>query len=157
MTTNNTNINMILIFSTILTINAEAKNLIENNMKIANGKFEVELIPQEDSQAPVGRFLINKKYTGDLIGKGIGQMISKRTESGASVYSAIEEFKGSLQHKKGSFTLFHNGYMSKNHQTLKIIIVEGSGTLELQGLSGTLIIKQEKGVHKYQLEYTLQE
>ena len=47
----------------------------------ATGIFEVNLDPQNDENAPAGRMIIDKKYSGALVGKGIGQMISKRTET----------------------------------------------------------------------------
>ena len=62
----------------------------------ANGSFDVIMEPQQDSDAPVGRMLIKKQYSGGLSGSGIGQMLSKRTESGTAVYLALEEFEGSL-------------------------------------------------------------
>ena len=81
-------------------------------------------------------------------------MISKRTESGAAVYSAIEEFEGSLNCKTGAFTLFHTGFMSATKQELKVIIVEGSGSGKLKGIQGELSITQENGVHNYVLKYS---
>ena len=77
----------------------------------ANGTFEVQLTPQEDAEAPVGRMLIKKSYVGDMSGSGVGQMISKRIEDGAAVYFAIEEFSGTVMGKSGGFTLLHKGYM----------------------------------------------
>lgn len=119
----------------------------------ATGKFEVSLEPQNDGIAPAGRMIINKKYSGALIGVGVGQMISKRTESGTAVYSAIEEFEGSINGKTGGFTLIHFGQMSAQGQTLDVTIVSGSGTGELQGISGALEIIQEDKEHKYVLNY----
>ena len=119
------------------------------------GTFEVQLEPQKDERAPVGRMLITKKYTGGLVGSGIGQMISKRTENGVAVYSAIEEFEGSLNGKEGAFTLIHQGYMSSTSQSLDVQILEGSGAGELQGISGELFIIPKEGGHDYELKYTL--
>lgn len=99
--------------------------------------------------------IIHKKYSGDLEGIGIGQMLSKRTENGASAYSAIEEFKGSLAGKTGSFTLVHNGYMSTGIQSLEVKILEGSGKGELEDISGSFQIIQDEGKHKYVLTYEL--
>lgn len=92
-------------------------------------------------------------YSGGMQGS-IGQMISKRTAGGA-VYSAIEEFSGTVDGKQGGFTLFHTGVMSASGQTLNITIVEGSGTGELNSISGSLSIKQENGQHYYELDYKL--
>mgnify|MGYP000008787544 CR=1 FL=1 len=122
---------------------------------VLNGTFEVRLDPQQDGSAPAGRMIIDKTYSGGLVGTGIGQMLSKRTDNGASVYSAIEEFEGSVDGKAGTFTLFHNGIMSSEIHELKIIVVEGSATGELEGLTGELSITQEEGVHHYTFTYDI--
>ena len=121
----------------------------------ATGIFEVNLDPQNDENAPAGRMIIDKKYSGALVGKGIGQMISKRTETGSAIYSAIEEFEGSLDGKKGAFTLVHYGEMSATGQKLEVNIVADSGLGELENISGSLKIIQEDKMHKYVLNYKL--
>ncbi len=121
----------------------------------AKGTFQVILTPQVDDGFPAGRMLIDKKYEGDLDGRGIGQMISKRTGSGAAVYYAIEEFSGSVRGKSGSFTLIHRGYMSKESQSLEVEILEGSGSGELEGIKGSMMIIQEANSHAYDFNYEL--
>lgn len=121
----------------------------------ATGRFAITLTPQLEDDAPAGRMLINKVYSGGIQGSGVGQMISKRTAGGAAVYSAIEEFSGTIAGKQGGFTLFHTGFMSATQQTLDITIVEGSGSGELSGICGSLTIKQENGQHYYELDYRL--
>ena len=121
----------------------------------ASGSFDVKLDPQKDETAPAGRMIINKQYSGGLAGEGVGQMLSKRTESGVAVYAAIEEFSGTVDGKKGAFTLIHNGYMTSESQTLKIEIIEGSGSGELKNISGELSITQVDGTHNYELNYKL--
>ena len=122
---------------------------------LANGTFEVDLKPQEDVGFPVGRMLITKTYLGDLSGSGIGQMISKRTENGTAVYCAIEEFSGSVKGKNGGFTLVHKGLMSKESQSLEVTILEGSGSGELQNISGSMQIVQDANGHRYELAFEL--
>jgi hypothetical protein len=119
----------------------------------ASGTFEIQLDPQEDKLAPVGRMIINKTYSGALTGTGTGQMISKKTTNNTAAYSAIEEFNGDLDGKSGQFTLIHHGFMSEKNQVLDITILEGSGTDELTNISGSLSITQEKGQHYYELTY----
>ncbi|WP_049721928.1 DUF3224 domain-containing protein [Gilvimarinus polysaccharolyticus] len=120
-----------------------------------SGTFTVKLETHHDESAPAGRMTLLKEYSGSLTGNGVGQMISKRTTGGASVYSAIEEFEGSLNGKKGGFTLFHNGFMSSSKHELNIIIIEGSGSGELEGIEGKLSITQENNAHQYELQYNL--
>ena len=122
----------------------------------ASGTFEVELAPQEDLESPAGRMLVTKRYLGDMSGSGIGQMIGKRTENGAAVYYAIEEFSGSVNGRSGGFTLVHRGYMSGETQSLEVTVLEGSGSGELKNISGSMLIVQDANGHKYELTFELQ-
>ena len=121
----------------------------------ANGTFDADLTPQDDVGFPSGRMLIKKVYSGDMIGSGTGQMISKRTEAGTAAYYAVEEFSGSVKGKNGGFTLVHNGHMSKDSQSLEITILEGSGSGELQNISGSMLIVQDANGHRYELTFEL--
>ena len=127
----------------------------EEAVMSASGTFEVELTPQEDVEATAGRMLIKKTYEGDMSGSGSGQMISKRTENGTAVYYAIEEFTGSVKGKSGGFTLLHKGRMSKESQSLEVSILEGSGSGELQSISGSMMIIQDSNGHRYELTFEL--
>ncbi len=121
----------------------------------AKGTFEVDLQPQADVDSPAGRMVIDKTYSGDMTGSGVGQMISKRTEGGAAVYYAIEEFSGSVNGKDGAFTLIHKGYMAQESQALDVEILEGSGSGELEDISGSMAITQDSNGHSYELTYEL--
>lgn len=139
------------LFSPVLAVHSQNG---EKGMS-ADGTFEVQLTPQEDGKTPAGRMVIEKTYLGDMTGSGLGQMISKRTENGTAVYYAIEEFSGEVKGKSGGFTLLHKGRMSKESQSLEVTILEGSGTEELQNISGSLLIIQDASGHKYELTYEL--
>lgn len=119
------------------------------------GTFEVNIEPVKDDAPAVGRMIINKKYSGPVSGIGLGQMLSKRTEIGVAVYTAIEEFEGVVEGKSGAFTLVHNGYMSKDEQNLSVKIIEGSGSGELKSISGSQEIIQEDGKHYYIFKFSL--
>lgn len=127
----------------------------EGKAMSAKGTFEVQLTPQDDGAVPAGRMLIEKTYQGDVVGSGTGQMISKRTESGTAVYYAIEEFSGSVKGKSGGFTLVHQGHMNGESQSLDVTILEGSGSGELEGISGSMLIVQDESEHRYELEFEL--
>jgi len=126
----------------------------EKTMTTIEGSFEVNLAPQEDSEAPAGRMVIDKSYQGGLVGSGRGQMISKRTDNGSAIYFAIEEFTGTVEGKNGVFTLVHKGEMSKETQSLEVLVMEGSGKGALENISGSMIISQENGGHTYKFSYT---
>ena len=121
----------------------------------SEGTFDIGLAPQDDAGHPAGRMLIDKTYSGGMTGRGTGQMISKRVHNGPSVYFAVEEFTGSVDGLSGAFTLLHRGFMDQQAQSLDITILEGSGSGGLAGVSGSMQITQEEGVHQYSLEYEL--
>lgn len=134
---------------------AESSPTAEELSVLVSGVFEVQLSPQEDESAPAGRVIISKQYSGALRGSGIGQMLSKRTETGRAIYYAVEEFEGSLDGLVGGFTLLHQGVMSSEESSLLITILEGSGKGRLAAISGAMQIEQEDDVHRYILTYTL--
>jgi len=144
-----------ILWSGIAGLSFASKISEEGAQMYAKGMFEVNLAPQADAGSPAGRMVIDKTYLGDISGSGIGQMISKRTESGTAVYYAIEEFSGSVKGKNGAFTLIHKGYMSKESQLLEVIILEGSGIGELENISGSMVITQDVTGHTYELTFEL--
>lgn len=124
-------------------------------MITAKGNFEVKMTPQQDDEAPAGRMTLNKSFEGEMAGTGTGQMISKRLENGTAVYFAIEEFSGTIHGKSGGFTFLHKGSMDSESQSLEIEILAGSGSDELEKISGSMNIIQEGGNHAYELTYEL--
>ena len=122
------------------------------------GPFDVKTTPQDDKSPDplLGRFLLDKQYHGDLEGTGIGQMLTAGTQvKGSGAYVAIEKVTGTLKGRKGSFVLQHMGIMTQNLPQLTISIVPDSGTDELKGITGKMIINIAAGKHSYDLEYML--
>lgn len=126
----------------------------------ASGSFEVEITPQSDDTADgttLGRMLLDKQFHGDLEATGKGEMLTASMESGAAVYVAIERVRGTLHGRSGSFVLRHNGTAVGEAQQLTIGVVPESGTGELTGLAGNMVINIVEGKHLYEFEYTLGE
>ncbi len=126
----------------------------------ARGTFEVQISPLPvdayTDAATLGRMTIDKQFSGDIVGTGKGQMLTGMgTVKGSAAYSAIEKFTGTVAGKKGSFVMQHTGIVTRGVQSLVITIVPDSGTDELTGISGTLMIIIEGKQHSYDLEYTL--
>jgi Protein of unknown function (DUF3224). len=74
---------------------------------------------------------------------------------GSAGYVAMEHVNGTLKGRAGSFTLQHSGTISNGVQQLLIIVVPGSGTGQLEGISGKMTINIAGGMHSYDLEYAL--
>ena len=125
----------------------------------ASGPFDVRTDPiDEKSPDPLlGRFSLDKQYHGELNGTGTGQMLTAGTTvKGSGAYVAIEKVSGSLSGRTGTFVLQHTGFMSGGNFQLNITIVPDSGTGQLGGIAGKMIITiAEGGKHSYELEYTL--
>ena len=132
----------------------ESSKVKAKTMVTTQGIFEVELSPQSD-EIPAGRMLIEKTFTGGLVGTGRGQMVSKQIEGGQAVYFAVEEFSGSVDGMSGSFTFLHKGVMDQVSQSLEIHVMTGSGQGELEGLEGKLSLDIVDGVHNYTFDYKL--
>jgi hypothetical protein len=129
-------------------------------MPRATGTFEVKLAPQTlaDSAADstLGRMSLDKIFQGDLDATAKGEMLTALTSVKDSAgYVAIERVSGTLQGRKGTFVLQHNGTMTRGAQSLTVTVVPDSGTGELTGLSGKMDIRIEPGKHVYELEYTI--
>ena len=125
----------------------------------ARGTFDVKVIPQaaDDSAAgPFSRLFLDKQFHGDLEAGSKGQMLGAMSAvEGSGGYVALELVSGTLNGKKGTFVLQHNGTMAKNIPTMHVSVVPDSGTGELTGLAGTMTIIIEGGKHSYVFEYTL--
>jgi hypothetical protein len=129
-------------------------------MKRASGSFEVSVQPLANSEVSadpmLGRFLLSKKFTGDLDASARGHMLSAGTAvKGSAAYVAIDQITGSLGGRKGGFVLQHSGSMKRGASSLSVMVVPDSGTGELEGITGTLSINIVDGKHFYDFLYSL--
>ena len=123
----------------------------------AKGSFTVTITPQETApDAPVARMLLYKEFHGDLEAIAHGEMMAAHEPlTGAGVYVAIDRVTGTLHGRSGSFLMAHRGTRNADGQELSIVIVAGSGTGQLTGITGTLGIEIADKKHFYRVEYEL--
>ena len=126
----------------------------------ASGPFEVKLTPQPGEQPggpTVGRMTIDKQFHGDLEASSRGEMLAfSSTVPGSAGYVAMELVTGSLAGRNGSFVLQHSATMNRGKPELSITVVPDTGTGELEGLKGRmLIIVAEDGRHSYEFDYSI--
>jgi Protein of unknown function (DUF3224) len=84
-------------------------------------------------------------------------MASSSSVKDSAGYVAIEKVTGTLNGRRGSFYLQHNGVMTRGVGELTITVIPDSGTDELVGLRGKMNIIIAEGKHSYEFEYTLGE
>ncbi len=123
----------------------------------ARGSFTVKVVPLTPAPADtLSRFSINKELHGDLEATSQGEMFSGGDpKKGTAGYVAIEVVTGTLQGKHGSFALQHLATMDAQGRKMTVVVVPGSGTGELAGISGSFAIEIDNGQHSYDLDYTL--
>ena len=123
----------------------------------ARGTFTVDIKPLTPPPAEgLGRFSIDKTISGDLEGSTKGEMFTGGDpKKGVAGYVAIEVFNGTLAGKHGGFALQHSATMDASGRTMSVIVVPGSGTGELKGISGDFGIEIVDGRHHYDLSYAL--
>ena len=127
-------------------------------MHHALGTFEVKMKPEPLSEVAgatgITRMSMGKVFHGQLEGTSQGEFLAYgKPPTGG--YVAIERFSGTLDGKAGSFAMQHTATIVDNKSEMTIIVVPGSGTSELAGLSGTFTIIIEAGRHSYDFTYSL--
>lgn len=125
------------------------------------GPFEVALAPQALSTvaepAGLGRLSLDKRFHGALEAVSQGEMLSWRSADKASGgYVALELVRGTLEGRAGSFVLQHSSTMARGVPAQSIAVVPESGTGELVGLAGRMVVEiGAAGQHAYVFDYEL--
>lgn len=132
-------------------------------MFTANGTFEVTLTAQPHQEGVgdplISRMAIAKVFSGEMDGVSQGQMLAYRSPAIATSagYVALEKVQGVLNGRQGSFVMQHGGIMNRDVPQLAIRIVPDSGTEQLTGIAGEMLLTIEQGKHYYEFRYTLPE
>ena len=127
----------------------------------AKGTFEVKITPMKpdgkyENDSTMGRMTIDKQFQGDLDGTSTGQMLTGgAVQTGSGGYVAMEKVTGKLLGRNGTFIFQHNGTMDHGVPQLSVTVVPGSGTGELEGITGKMEIIITAGKHSYDFEYEL--
>jgi hypothetical protein len=126
----------------------------------ARGTFEVTLAPQSAAAGvgdpTIGRMSIEKRFSGDLEGTSLGEMLAAGTDvKGSAGYVAMERVAGTIGGRRGTFALQHSGTMARGVPSLAIAVVPDSGTGELAGISGTMSITIVEKKHFYEFDYAI--
>lgn len=125
----------------------------------ASGTFNVSITPVAPAEGAAsdipGRMTLAKTFHGGLTATGEGEMLGAMGPNQSGAYVAMERVRGALDGRAGTFMLVHRGIMDRGAQELSITVVPGSGTGELEGLTGVFHLTIEGGEHRYVLDYTL--
>jgi hypothetical protein len=152
----------VALLSTTLAVLAMAQTTTSKEVDMTNhasGPFDVKVVRQDDkNETGFGRMLGDKQYHGDLEATAKVEMLSSGTgaKGSSGAYVALERVTGTLKGRAGSFTLVHTGIMTRGTPQLAINVVPDSGTGQLEGIAGKMIINiAADGKHSYDFEYSL--
>lgn len=119
---------------------------------------EVVPDPAIATAVPVGVVLMEKQFEGEVAGRAATLFTSAFDQAaGVGTYVAMESFEGALAGRAGAFNFAHSATTSGTDRSNEyFIIVPGSGTGELAGITGTgSITVDADGTHHIGFEYEL--
>jgi len=127
------------------------------NFKIAGWDEKTFSDPGAPDRGHAGKLTkasVKKTYSGDLEGEGILEYLMCYQDDGSAEYVGYERVSGKLEGASGTFVFRHSGTYSEDRMMQTSIIVEGSGTGGLSGISGrTEIIAGHEKDYPFILEY----
>jgi hypothetical protein len=79
---------------------------------------------------------LTQDFTGGLVGTGIARFLSAQLPDGSTHFTGIERFTGTLAGRQGSFLMRNTGVLKDGAVTSEWLILSGSATGELTGITG---------------------
>ncbi|GAB3307816.1 DUF3224 domain-containing protein [Epidermidibacterium keratini] len=112
---------------------------------------------QVETGLPNGYVLMRKEFSGAISGTAYTQFVFAFDEQRGGTYVAMESFTGSIDGLEGTCNIAHSATATggdRSHEL--VIIVPGSGTGALAGISGTgSIVIDTDGTHHLNLDYNI--
>jgi Protein of unknown function (DUF3224) len=101
------------------------------------------------------RVHISRTFSGDLEGQSTAELLIARSEGGGG-YIGHDLITGTLGGRSGAFVIQHGGIMGPEGISSTGTIVPGTGTGELEGITGEgTLLADEDGNHTLTLDYEL--
>ena len=109
--------------------------------KTANARFAIKSWDEKpysegEAQPKLTRASVAKTYTGDIEGEGQVEYLMLYRSDGTATFVGLERVVGVIDGRTGTFVLQRTGVFESGLAKESYFIIPGSGTAELQGLSG---------------------
>src|SRR5688500_11543585 len=82
------------------------------------------------------RASVTKAYTGDIVGEGHVEYLMMYRSDRSAAFVGLERVVGRMAGKSGSFVLQRTGVFEAGQAKESYVVIPGSASGELQGLSG---------------------
>ena len=129
--------------------------------KSANARFAIKSWDEkpysEGENLPrLTRASVVKTFSGDIEGEGRVEYLMMYRSDGSAAFVGLERIAGRLGGRTGSFVLQRTGVFENGQAKESYSVVPGSGTGELEGLSGDGSSAVGHGMeHPFSLNYDL--
>ncbi len=117
--------------------------------------WEAETYDDSTPSPTLSSVTVKKTFDGEMKGESVGKLLMCSSLDDSAGYTIMDRFSVELDGKKGSFVAIHGGMTDSMKATGKI--VPGSGTDELEDISGTIEFKSDDDGKTIILNYELPE
>ena len=132
-------------------------------MTTANGTFEITSMGEEtlrelDGDAKLTHANGTQRFSGDIEGDGSVEWLMCYLAAGGASYVGLQRVEGSIAGRKGSLVIEALGSFDGGASSGSWAVIEGSGTGELEGITGEGRFEAPGGPEAtYSLEYRFRE
>lgn len=116
--------------------------------------WETQTTDETTANPTLSRITVKKSFDGEVRGESVGELLMCASADGAAGYTIMDRFTVEIENRKGSFVAIHGGMTDEMKAAGKI--VPGSGTDDLEGISGTLEFKSDENGKRIILDYSLE-
>jgi Protein of unknown function (DUF3224) len=127
---------------------------VKASAPFTNDRYDEDAYAEADG-VELSRVHISRTFSGDLEGESSAELMIAKSEGGGG-YIGHDRIAGTLAGRSGTFVFQHTGLMGPDGVTNTGTVVPGTGTGELEGISGDgTMLADEDGNHTLTLIYEL--
>lgn len=108
-----------------------------------------------DGPPTLAHVVAAKTYTGDIDAEASGHFVLFRRTDGSATVLRLEQVVGRVGDRSGSFVLEHSGVDADGVTRMTAVIVPGSATGDLLGLTGRGACEARSELVQFDFEYGL--
>jgi len=127
---------------------------VKASAPFTNDRYDEDAYAEADG-VELSRVHISRTFSGDLEGESSAELMIAKSEGGGG-YIGHDRIAGTLAGRSGTFVFQHTGLMGPDGVTNTGTVVPGTGTGELEGISGDgTMLADEDGNHTLTITYEL--
>ena len=115
--------------------------------------WDAEKYDETTSSPTLSEVTVKKTFNGEMTGESVGKLLMCTSLDDSAGYTIMDRFTVEIEGRKGSFVVIHGGMTDDLKATGKI--VPGSGTDELEDISGAIEFKSNEDGKTIILDYEL--